>query len=69
MKSLGVDIICHSSDMLFVSLLLLEYKVDEEYRGDGSFRGVIALLRKFVYTGLQLQQHWLITGSLQMSEI
>lgn len=69
MKSLGVDIICHSSDMLFVSLLLLEYKVDEEYRGDGSFGGVIALFRKFMYTGLQLQQHWLITGSLQMSEI
>lgn len=58
MKSLGVDIFCHSSDMLFVSLL--EYKVGEEYRGGGSFGGVIALFRKSVYTGLQLQQHWLI---------
>lgn len=41
MKNLGVDIICHSSDMLFVSLLLLEYKVGEDYRGGGSFGGVI----------------------------
>lgn len=69
MKIIGVDIICRSSDMLFLSLLLLEYKVGEEYRGDGSFGGVIALFRKFVYTGLQLQQHWLIAGSLQMGEI
>lgn len=69
MKCLGVDIICHSSDVLFVSLLLLEYKVGEEFRGGGSFGGIITLFRKPVYTGLQLQQHWLIAGSLQMSEI
>lgn len=69
MKCLGVDVICHSSDMLFVSLLLLEYKLGEEHRGGGSFGGVIGLLRNSLYTGLKLQQDWLIVGSLQTSEI
>jgi len=49
MKSLRVDTIRHSSVMLFFSLLLLE---PGEYKGGGSFGGVIALFRKPVYTPL-----------------
>lgn len=57
MNSTMVDIVRHSSGMLFFSLLLLE---PEEYKGGGSFGGVIALFRKSVYAQLWLQQHWLV---------
>lgn len=46
MRSPKVDIIHHSSGMLFFSLLLLEYE------GGGNFGGVIALFRRSVHTQL-----------------
>lgn len=49
MNSTMVDIVRHSSGMLFFSLLLFE---PGEYKGGGSFGGVIALFRKSVYAQL-----------------